>query len=64
MDTKRAIHNYIEERINSAKQESMQLHETMVCRCFGEAINLFDEIHDLNTEIAVYEDVLSFIDTL
>ena len=30
MDTKRAIHNYIEERINSAKQESMQLHETMV----------------------------------
>jgi hypothetical protein len=64
MDTKRAIQNYLERQIDSTKQESMQLHETMVCRCFGEAINLFDEIHYLNTKIAVYEDVLSFIDTL
>lgn len=64
MDTTKAIQNFVEEQIKSAKQESMQLHEKMKGRCFGEAIDLFDEIFDLNTKIAAYEDILSFINTL
>ena len=64
MDTKRAIQNYLESQINSAKQERKRLHEKMQSLCFVDCSNLFNDVFDLNLKIETYEEVLSFINTL